>query len=209
MNKDKGEKRKDKTGSRETIPRRDDHGVRINNYDKTMKQFKRDKAKEIVDNTENEMLINMIDNIDGVIKSGDGAEVVTGRGRPPKYENPDLLVDKYKEYLLYIYDCNTNKECSLIPDIEGFCSFAHISRSTLFEWENTRSADYSNVIKWIRNDIAAYKKQLGLKGKIPALVMAMDFNNNHGYVQNQKIDVETHINVTNIPSIDDINKYLP
>lgn len=190
---------------KESIPRRDERGVRINNYDQTMKQFKGSKAAP--DNTENEMLLNMIDNIDGIVRTPDGGEVRTGR--PPKYEKPEDLQNKYKEYLLYIYNCNTNKNCSFIPDIEGFCSFAGIARQTLYEWEKTRDKAFSDMIKGIRNDVAAYKKQLGLKGKIPALVLAMDFNNNHGYVQQQKIEVENTINVQQLPSMDDINKYLP
>ncbi len=197
-------------GNKESIPRRDEKGVRINNYEKTMKQFKRDKGKEVNDNTENEMLLHMIENIDNIEKTPEGVEVVTrGRGQPPKYEKPEMLLEKYREYLTYIYDCNTNRNCSLIPDVEGFCSFAKISRDSLHTWEKQRGPEYSDLIKGIKNNIAAYKKQLGLKGKIPPLVLAMDFNNNHGYTQQSKIEVDQHINVANIPSIDDINKYLP
>ena len=39
------------------------------------------------------------------------------------------------------------------------------------------------------------------------MVFAIDMNNNHGYVQQQTIDIKT--NVQELPSVDDIRKKLP
>jgi hypothetical protein len=41
----------------------------------------------------------------------------------------------------------------------------------------------------VKNQLAYCKKQLALKGKIPPIVFATDFNNNHGYTQKQEIAV--------------------
>ena len=188
-------------------PGRDPRGVRMNNYHETMKQYKepqnRDKQAE---NVLLETMINKISQPDG---SGAGDVVIQKTGQPPKYPTIESLINKYTEYLLYIYEANTERGGDLIPDIEGFCSFADISRETFYEWEKSRPEAYSDQIKRIKTDIAAYKKQLGLHGKIPPLVLAMDFNNNHGYTQQSKLDVNTNIRIEELPSADDIARRLP
>ena len=150
---------------------RDERGVRRQVY-------KRDKGLIPIDGNETEALISVM-----------RQQFLPGAsGRPPKYENLADFKDKVVEYFDYI--SSSNKEgAKLIPDIEGFCCFAGICRDTLNNWEHERNAEYVDVIHGFKNAVASFKKQLALKGKIPAIVFATDFNNNHGYTQKQEINI--------------------
>ena len=48
---------------------------------------------------------------------------------------------------------------------------------------------FGALISQFKNDIAGCKKQLGIQGKIPPIMMALDFNNNHGYTQKQTVEI--------------------
>ena len=145
-----------------------------------------------------------------IIPAGsEGDVIIQGTGQPPKYPTVSSLIDIYREYLQNVYDKNTNEGADLIIDIAGFCSFANISRETLNEWEKSRPPAYSDAVKRIKTDILSYKNQLGFHGKIPPILLAMDFNNNHGYVQQQKIDINNSINIQELPEITEINRRLP
>lgn len=186
---------------------RDPRGVRINNFHETMKQFKEPQNKD--KQAERVLLETMINKIRQPDGSGAGDVVIQKTGQPPKYPTVESLINKYTEYLLYIYEANTERGGDLIPDIEGFCSFADISRDTFNEWERSRPPEYSDLIKRIKTDIAAYKKQLGMHGKIPPVLLAIDFNNNHGYIQQNKLDINTNIKVQELPTPEDIARRLP
>ena len=109
-------------------------------------------------------------------------------GRPPAFETVRDLQNGIINYWNYLDNANKG-ELKLIPDVEGLCTFIGITRTTLMEWENTNYNGFANTIKIAKNDIASVKKQLGEQNKIPALVLAMDFNNNHGYTQKQEVTV--------------------
>jgi hypothetical protein len=103
-----------------------------------------------------------------------------------KYKELPKFKEVIIQYFDYIADSNT-AGAKLLPDIEGFCAYAGICRDTLNDWERTRPGEFSETIKTLKNAIASFKKQLALKGKIPPIVFATDFNNNHGYTQKQEI----------------------
>lgn len=117
-------------------------------------------------------------------------EDFTRKGHGAKYESLQDFMQMAQDYFNYLADCVEDK-VFLIPDIEGFCVFLGIDRQTLAAWEKSRGATWSDAIQTIKNQIAAVKKQLALTGKIPPMVFAIDFNNNHGYVQQQKVTLET------------------
>ena len=122
-------------------------------------------------------------------------------------------VEEFREiaenYINYIKE-RALQGVRLIPDVEGFCSFAGISRDTLNDWERTRPGVYSDTIKILKNNIAAYKKQLAFNGEIPPIVFATDFNNNHGYTQAaQKIDLNVGKQAQELPTAADIVQRLP
>lgn len=109
-------------------------------------------------------------------------------GRPPTFETVDALQREIVNYWDYLSNAN-REDVRLIPDIEGLASYLNISRDTLNEWERTNYRGFSDTIKSTKNAIAAFKKQLALHGKIPPIVFATDFNNNHGYTQKQEVTV--------------------
>lgn len=109
-------------------------------------------------------------------------------GRAPKFETVDQLQDAIMRYWDYLMAAN-DAAIQLIPDVEGLCSYIGVNRSTLLSWEREDYRGFAETIKQAKNDIAACKKQIGMRGGIPPIVMAMDFNNNHGYTQKQEVIV--------------------
>lgn len=111
------------------------------------------------------------------------------RGLPPrKYEDVQEFLGVCDAYwdLMNSYNEYGTK---FIPDIEAFCAFAHIPRGDIMNWMNgtvKKSSALINEIKNLYTVIAMCKKQLALTGKIPSIVFATDFNNNHGYTQKQE-----------------------
>lgn len=61
-----------------------------------------------------------------------------------------------------------------IPDVESFAVFLGISREELMKFDKEE-------LEMVLTRIAGVKKQLAMKGKIPASVFTFDFKNNHGY----------------------------
>lgn len=116
-------------------------------------------------------------------------EDMTRTGHGKKYENILEFQAAAQDYFDYLADCVEDK-VFLIPDLEGFCVFIGIDRQTLIRWEQSRGESWRIAIQNIKNQIAAVKKQLALTGKIPPMVFAIDFNNNHGYIQQQKVTIE-------------------
>lgn len=161
---------------------RDERGVRKQEY----KRFQ--IGKDYTETEAGEMTALMTSMIETL-------ETVKKRGRPRKYETVNELIEASQNYFQYIIDANMNN-VHLIPDVEGLCAYIEVSRTQLFEWERTRGEDFSNAIALIKNEIASAKKQLALKGKIPPIVFATDFNNNHGYIQRQSLDMNVKASST-------------
>lgn len=202
----KQNKNKNKTGNNNKPSPRDPRGVRINNYTETT--HGRQKTKQATPNETRVLLQTLKQNFNNTVSTGEPGEYVrTGPGRPPKYPTVESFLKVVNDYFTYLNDTYEQTGVELIPDIEGFCSYAGIYRSLLFEWETSKPAEYSNIIKQLKNTIAAYKKQLGMNGRIPPIVLAMDFNNNHGYVQQQQINMQ--VRPAELPTVDDIRKKLP
>ena len=156
------------------IKYRDEDGLRLQTY----KRFKEGVDFQPIDNDYSDALVEFIQHCRNIHKFG----------RPPKYADIQEFYGMTDAYWDVLKDKNQSG-VKIIPDIEGFCCFAGISRETLNEWERSRPSEYSDSIKRLKNDIAAYKKQLGLRGAIPPIVFATDFNNNHGYTQRQEIAI--------------------
>ncbi len=190
---------------RKKNPYRDENGVRLQKY----RRFEAGRDYNEIDAARTHALCDMFRRgFFGIEDTPDGQQVQRKPGRPRKLESVAEFTEVVDKYLNYI-ESKAADGVRLVPDIEGFCCFAGISRETLNEWERTRPADYSDAIKALKNAIAAYKKQLALSGDIPALVFATDFNNNHGYIQQTKTDINIGRKVDIIPDRAEIMRKLP
>ncbi len=154
---------------------RDEKGVRKQSY----RRFKEGKDYLPIQSGETRAMIEIMKQ--QFFDSG------SPKGRK-KYEDIREFKAVIIDYFDYIADSN-DVGAKLIPDIEGFCTYAGICRDTLNDWERTRPGEFSDTIKIFKNCVAAFKKQLALNGKIPPIVFATDFNNNHGYTQRQELSV--------------------
>jgi hypothetical protein len=62
----------------------------------------------------------------------------------------------------------------------------------------------------VNTSIAGIQKQYGLKGIIPPLVLAMNFNNNFGYLSNvSALEIRQNAQENGLPSKSDILASLP
>lgn len=184
---------------------RDSKGVRKQTY----KRFKEGEDYKPTEAGETVALCEMFrKGFLGIEETPEGVEVQRRPGRPRKYENVAEFVEVVEKYIDYIKG-QALDGVRLIPDIEGFCCFAGISRDTLNDWERTRPGEYSDTIKRFKTGIAAYKKQLALNGKIPPIVFATDFNNNHGYIQQHTLEVQATRKLDELPEKADILRRLP
>lgn len=193
-------------------PGRDARGVRINNYSETTNG--RLKTKTSTPSEQKVLLETFRRGFFGVerVEDENGNIIEVQKhpgGRPRKYETIEEFIEAVQSYVNYIDEVREGEGVELIPDVEGLCCYIGISRDTLFEWERSRGPEFSDVISRVRTAIASYKKQLGFNGKIPAVVMAIDFNNNHGYVQSQTIDIKASHKLEGLPSAEDISRKLP
>ena len=109
-----------------------------------------------------------------------------------KYVTVEDLQQAIKEYWQYIIQRNSGGELKIVPDVEGMALFLGTTRETLRKWERENTRGFGETISVAKNAIAAYKKQMGLSGKIPPVFAAIDFNNNHDYVQQQRVDVRVN-----------------
>lgn len=107
-----------------------------------------------------------------------------------QYKTVEELQDGIKKYWQYIIQRNSGGELRIVPDVEGMALFLGTTRMTLRTWEVENTHGFAETVKIAKNAIAAYKKQMGLAGKIPPVFAAIDFNNNHDYVQRQTIEVK-------------------
>lgn len=152
---------------------RDERGIKIAQYPKIGRKLPPMEGNELLATYELAKR-NMKRRKDGTMK--------------PKYETVAELQDAIIAYWDYLEDANRNGT-PLIPDVEGLATFLDVTRATLMKWERCDRPGFAETVAQAKNDIAACKKQMGQQGRIPPIVMAMDFNNNHNYTQRQEVVV--------------------
>ena len=109
------------------------------------------------------------------------------KGVTAKYPNtPQGLADfvqRSQSFFEYCNEINADLEPDkrIIPDIEAWCLYLGIVRSTLHEY-GKRSDTWRNAIDIVKTAIMSAKKQLAMRGKIPQMIAVFDWTNNHGYV---------------------------
>lgn len=123
-----------------------------------------------------------LESLYGEIKIDENTTISKPLGRKTVVYNAQTLYEKGKEYFENIAETN-EAGISVIPDIEDFCMFAKISRETFFKYRKSEDLALANVATMLSTAIANIKKQQALNGNINPTIFAIDFNNNHGYVQ--------------------------
>ena len=119
-------------------------------------------------------------------------------GRPCQYPNDkrglESFVENTLDYFSYVNTVNSNPdlEKKLIPDIESWAVYLGITRATIFNYEQ-RGGNWYDVIQFYKNAIASVKKQLALSFRIPPMIMAFDFANNHQYHNTNEFKLTTEI----------------
>lgn len=118
---------------------------------------------------------------------------VVSRFRSVRYTARELY-EKGRQYFEDIVEKN-EEGTTIIPDIEDFCMFANISRQRFMEYRRSEDVEMSEVACNIANAIASCKKQNAMNGMINPTIFAIDFNNNHDYVQ-AKTEITMNSNVS-------------
>lgn len=118
------------------------------------------------------------------------------KGVPAKYPNtPQGLADfvqKSQDFFTYCNEINADLEPEkrIIPDVEAWCVYMGIVRSTLHEY-GKRSEAWKSAIDMVKTAIVSAKKQLALRGKIPQMIAVFDLTNNHGYLNTSEFRLTT------------------
>ena len=140
----------------------------------------------------------------GAREGPDGERIIE---KAREIHSADDLQLLFIDYIEHLRD-QVERGVEIIPDVEGFCSFAGISRRKYREMEGKK--DFSSLISRISTSIAASQKQFGMRGVIPPLVLAMNFNNNFGYLSNvSTLEIRQNAQETGLPSKSDILASLP
>lgn len=127
----------------------------------------------------------------GCVEVGED-EIINNRHKKRVVYNAETLYEKGMEYFQNIVESNENNVV-IVPDIEDFCMFCHISRTTFIKYRRGDDVELAEVANNIANAIASCKKQNAYQGLINPMAFMADMNNNHDYVQAR---TETTINST-------------
>lgn len=131
-----------------------------------------------------------LENMFGRIVSEDGDYEINNHYKRRVSYTPEKLYDVAQAYFENIVEANENG-ITIVPDIEDFCTFAHISRNVFLGYRRSDDPDMADTANNIATAIASCKKQNAYAGLINPISFAMDMNNNHDYVQSR---TETTIN---------------
>ena len=131
-----------------------------------------------------------LENMFGRVESENGDFTINNRYKRRITYTPESLYEIAQEYFENIVESNENG-IIIVPDIEDFCTFAHISRPVFLNYRRSDDPDMAEVANNIATAIASCKKQNAYAGLINPISFAMDMNNNHDYVQSR---TETTIN---------------
>ncbi len=116
-------------------------------------------------------------------------------GRPCIYpctnEGLKAFIENSQGYFAYVQSANSKLEekQQIIPDVESYCLWLGICRSTLKGYSD-RGGEWEKVIDLFKEAIAANKKQLMLRGKIPPMMGVFDLVNNHSYYNTNSFIIE-------------------
>lgn len=102
-------------------------------------------------------------------------------GRPSKL-NDELMKKAYA----YIYCVGEQAQWAargnVIPTLEDFALYLHISRETIYAWEK-ENEEFSDIVEAIRQDQANGLINGALSGKLNVTIAKLILSGKHGYVE--------------------------
>lgn len=108
----------------------------------------------------------------------------------PVYDTPEELVGKIMEWENLMLG-KMKSGSDVIPNAELLTMYLGVSPGTIKAWRRgERGEAFKNVIEIELNKIAVVENQLAMKGAIPQVVWATIMNNQHGYTQNSKMEID-------------------
>lgn len=107
------------------------------------------------------------------------------------YQNRRLLEERINEFWHFISESRLAGK-NIIPDFELLVSFLGVAKSTVTRWIRDDMNGFAEPLEMAKNDIAAIKNQLALRGEIPPMVWIAMMNNVHGYTQNTRVEVTSN-----------------
>lgn len=110
-------------------------------------------------------------------KSAERTEKMKKR-RPPE-EAVFLNAEDCRERLRRYFEVYLAENEGVVADVESLADYLGTTREGLFAMEQDKLFGFE--LRKARNRIAAIKKQLAFRGKLPPAVLSFDLKNNHGY----------------------------
>ncbi len=116
-------------------------------------------------------------------------------GRPATFPETRQGFEEFKkatiDYLEYVQRINESGiEKKVMIDIEGWCTFLGIVRSTICNYERTRGEPWKQFIGLIKGGICAAKKEAAFHGQIQPMIAVFDLANNHSYKNTSEFKLE-------------------
>ena len=187
-------------GHKDGRPTRDERGARLKVY----RRFKKGRDFHETPPERAEAYIDLMYRAIGMQPDPDG---VYKPAEPYDLETVDGFLYAAQQYIDWL-NTQAARGVDIYPDVEGFCSFCGTYRDHLSNLARRGSEPLRQIIKQTVNSFATWKKQAALRGEIPAVVFAVDFNNNHGYVQKPVVEFNQNTAVIDLPSAADIKARL-
>ena len=130
-----------------------------------MARKKDDKGVTIMDSYKYNYEIDTsnINDLNAITKMGIEALKTYNPHKPPKYENTpeglDLFKNRTMDYLQYIDEVNSSEDMNkkVVLDIEGWCTYLQITRTTLHAYYHDRGNEWKDFINYFKTIITAYK----------------------------------------------------
>lgn len=123
-------------------------------------------------------------------------------GNVPAYANTEDGLQKFREvaerYFQDLYEYNSALEegtRGVLPDIEGFCIFAGISRVTLGKYLQ-RGGAWEAFILFLKDCIAAARKQAASEYKSPPVFEIFNLKCNSDYIEKSELKVTASTETT-------------
>jgi len=108
------------------------------------------------------------------------------RGRPCTFSNDEGGLEAFRSQSIRFFqrvdEVNRDKseKQKAIPDVDLWATFLGVTRHTISNYEK-RGPMWKTTIEQFKGAMAAVKKQLAFRGRIPALMAIFDLTNNHQY----------------------------